>query len=85
MASLAGHGDLPGRRAGKTKTTPPANKKDKKNTEKSKETKVPASTDSKPSRDIGLTVRVEINLPADGTKEAYDNIFKSIKENLLDV
>lgn len=32
---------------------------------------------------LGLTVRVEINLPADGTKETYDNIFKSIKENLL--
>ena len=32
---------------------------------------------------FGLTVRVEINLPADGSKETYDNIFKSIKENLL--
>lgn len=32
---------------------------------------------------IGLTVRVEINLPSDGSQETYDNIFKSIKENLL--
>lgn len=32
---------------------------------------------------LGLTVRIEINLPADGSKETYDNIFKSIKENLL--
>lgn len=34
---------------------------------------------------VGLTVRVEINLPADGTKETYDNIFKSIRENLINV
>ena len=32
---------------------------------------------------MALTVRVEINLPAGGTKEDYDNIFKSIRENLL--
>lgn len=32
---------------------------------------------------IGLTVRVEINLPADGDQETYDRIFKSIRENLL--
>ena len=34
-------------------------------------------------RDVGLTVRVEINLPADGDQETYDRIFKSIRENLL--
>ena len=32
---------------------------------------------------IGLTVRVEINLPAEGDQETYDRIFKSIRENLL--
>jgi Family of unknown function (DUF5343) len=32
--------------------------------------------------DIALTVRIEINLPAEGTKETYDAIFKSIKTNL---
>ena len=36
------------------------------------------------TKDIGLTLRIEINLPADGTKETYDNIFKSIKENFID-
>lgn len=36
------------------------------------------------SRDVGLTVRVEINLPADGDQETYDRIFKSIRENLID-
>ncbi len=35
-------------------------------------------------RNIGLTVRIEINLPANGDKETYDRIFRSIRENLLD-
>jgi FKBP-type peptidyl-prolyl cis-trans isomerase (trigger factor) len=40
-------------------------------------------SDLNTNKEFGLSVRVEINLPADGTKETYDNIFKSIKENLL--
>jgi hypothetical protein len=36
-------------------------------------------------RDLGLTVRIEINLPASGDQETYDRIFKSIRENLLNV
>lgn len=32
---------------------------------------------------VGLTVRVEINLPADGDQDTYDRIFKSIRENLI--
>jgi len=35
------------------------------------------------SGDMALTVRIEINLPAGGDRETYDNIFKSIRENLL--
>ena len=35
-----------------------------------------------PSR-VGLTVRIEINLPADGDQDTYDRIFKSIRENFL--
>jgi hypothetical protein len=33
--------------------------------------------------DMALTVRVEINLPAGGDQQTYDNIFRSIRENLL--
>jgi Family of unknown function (DUF5343) len=37
-----------------------------------------------PSRkDMALTVRIEINLPAEASPETYDNIFKSIKANLI--
>ncbi|MBB5317461.1 DUF5343 domain-containing protein [Tunturibacter empetritectus] len=32
---------------------------------------------------VGLTVRIEVNLPAAGDQETYDRIFKSIKENLI--
>jgi Family of unknown function (DUF5343) len=32
--------------------------------------------------DMALTVRIEINLPAEGKQETYDAIFKSIKANL---
>lgn len=35
-------------------------------------------------RGMALTVRIEINLPAGGSKETYDNIFKSIRANLID-
>jgi hypothetical protein len=43
------------------------------------------SSSSKHKGDMALTVRIEINLPAEGTKETYDAIFnrKSIKANLL--
>ncbi len=36
-----------------------------------------------PSGNFALSVRIEVNLPSDGTKETYDNIFKSIRENLI--
>lgn len=40
---------------------------------------------NKPARkDMAMTVRIEINLPANGSKETYDNIFKSIRANLID-
>lgn len=32
---------------------------------------------------IGLTVRIEVNLPATGDQEIYDKIFQSIRKNLL--
>lgn len=35
------------------------------------------------NRDIGLSVRIEINLPAQGDQDTYDKIFKSIKEHLI--
>lgn len=34
-------------------------------------------------RNVGLTVRIEINLPVAEDQETYDKIFRSIRENLL--
>jgi len=36
------------------------------------------------ARELALTVRIEINLPANGTRENYDSIFQSIRATLLD-
>lgn len=91
FAALSGHGEVPIKRNNKKAGSVIENVKPK--------AKVKSSPKSSPivginkdagsgriyeNRDIGLTVRVEINLPADGTKETYDAIFKSIKENLID-
>lgn len=90
LAGLSGHGDLPETKMPKppkiAKSTISVNSKQKKPYEVSqkeqvRDTKLPAGSNSE--YPLGLTVRVEINLPADGSKETYDNIFKSIKENLL--
>lgn len=92
FAALAGHGELPSRReASKSKVSDNSKNKPSRATKRttSSAAEKPAvgigiKTDNlDKKRDIGLTVRVEINLPSDGTKEIYDNIFKSIKENLL--
>ncbi|MGB8275347.1 MAG: DUF5343 domain-containing protein [Alphaproteobacteria bacterium] len=37
-----------------------------------------------PEPRVGLTVRIEVNLPADGDQKTYDEIFRSIRKNLID-
>jgi hypothetical protein len=91
LAGLSGHGDVPEtkvKKSTKAAVTPKAVK-----AREVKKAQRPAQQDTIPptvvhqkrteGNGFGLTVRVEINLPANGTKETYDNIFKSIKENLL--
>lgn len=83
LAALSGHGEVAAPKA----TTPHA-KKPKEATTKAKpaansgsaQIKVPPTADG---GNVGLTVRIEINLPAAGDQETYDRIFKSIRENLL--
>lgn len=90
LASFSGHGEVNEKPAPKQSSSSAKVKAPKvksislpvKETEKSKEKILDGESGKK--RDIGLTVRVEINLPADGTQETYDRIFKSIRENLLD-
>jgi hypothetical protein len=40
-------------------------------------------SDTGQERNFGLTVRIEINLPASGDQDTYDKIFKSIRSNLI--
>lgn len=47
------------------------------------EKKVDTTIQEPNQKNLVLTVRMEVNLPAGGDQETYDNIFKSIKENLL--
>ncbi|HEY8361188.1 MAG TPA: DUF5343 domain-containing protein [Ramlibacter sp.] len=93
FAALAGHEPT----AGKAKPVGSAKPKDKtaKPTKAAKEkpaTTKPAETNEpvvvhnggKQRRDMAMTVRIEINLPAEGTRETYDAIFQSIRANLID-
>lgn len=97
LATIAGKldGQLPKAASVKVKKADPA--APKKQAAKSATTKLSTPSGTPPpggagtgagsggsgSSDIALTVRIEINLPAGGDKQTYDNIFKSIRENLL--
>lgn len=86
FAGFAGHGEVVEPKAKLASGKVKAAKTEKAKPAAAKETKVtlPASGGNGLSkRDMALTVRVEINLPADGTRETYDAIFQSIKANLL--
>ena len=89
LAALSGHGDLPTPRHAKKERKKQAPAPEKKNAPRAKASKAtPAgatatTTGARGTHDVGLTVRIEINLPAEGDQATYDRIFKSIRENLL--
>jgi Family of unknown function (DUF5343) len=78
---IAGYEELPNSK-GKTAAKQKAAKPDKVRSKAAPpDTKVHFNGGKK---DMALTVRVEINLPAEASAETYDNIFKSIRANLID-
>jgi Family of unknown function (DUF5343) len=92
LAALAGHGDLPAARSGAAKKTAPATpvsaakKTTAKKTTPPKQVEKPGGDDSsggKNGQDVGLTVRIEVNLPPGGDADTYDVIFASIKKHLM--
>ena len=90
LAGFAGHREAPQVKAEKSAHKKPATRpeagkiKSGQRATKAKNNSSEKSTAPIPSESrVGLTVRIEINLPADGDQEAYDRIFKSIRENLL--
>lgn len=90
LAKLSGHEESRGRQPQKSKTKEtPSGRKKQRNAEitppiarESTRASIPARDDAA-SPKIGLTVRIEINLPAVNDQGTYDKIFKSIRENLL--
>ena len=90
LAALSGYGEVPAEavksKAAVNKAKPAVAKVAKKKVETV--IQEPAQKNSYGNgslkRDMALTVRIEINLPAGGTQETYDAIFKSIKANLID-
>jgi hypothetical protein len=87
LAAYSGHGDVPATRAAGTKGQKPTGKPLSKKAAPAAGS--PARIMQSPTKSehssgvVGLTVRIEINLPADGDQDTYDRIFKSIRENLL--
>ena len=83
LAGFAGHGTIPAPAGPKN----PAKKSaDKPKAEKPAAGKAANSNQQNGNgdkRDIGLTVRIEVNLPPAGDQDTYDKIFRSIRENLL--
>jgi hypothetical protein len=88
LASFSGYGEVPTPKTTSTKIPSAEGKRATKKPEKvidSAETQpsVQSAKSARETRSFGLTVRIEINLPADGDQKTYDRIFKSIRENLL--
>ncbi len=91
LSSLCGHNEMPelkGKSKPKAETKPKVSKADKtspaaKVTETKKTPVSVGNSDGSRENNVGLTVRIEVNLPSDGDQETYDRIFKSIRENLL--
>ena len=87
LSSLAGHGDAPAPPKPKAKEAKPKNGKPAKKPPASAplaavETSLGKNGGTQ-QRDVGLTVRIEVNLPPAADQDTYDRIFRSIRENLL--
>ena len=99
LAALAGHGDLPAARPGIAKKTAAATpdsaakKTTVRKTTPGKQLEKPGgyasvgassgNSGGKNGQDVGLTVRIEVNLPPGGDADTYDAIFASIKKHLM--
>jgi hypothetical protein len=91
LVALAGHGDLPAARpkTAAATTSPAAKQTTVKRTTPNKRVEKPVRDDrdsgsgGKNGQDVGLTVRIEVNLPPGGDADTYDAIFASIKKHLM--
>ena len=85
LAGTCGHRDITEPKAKKAKSSSRPKKLTSK-TENITENQASVMSNSKirsGAADFALTVRVEVNLPADADQETYDRIFKSIRDHLI--
>jgi Family of unknown function (DUF5343) len=86
LAALCGHAEVPAPRvATAKKPNERANKLSNSKPQQKVEKNVRIDAENTQRDSIGLTVRIEVNLPASGDQETYDRIFQSIRKNLLNV
>jgi hypothetical protein len=85
LASLAGHGTAPELAAAKASAKVKASRAVRVKPEKATRNESQARIENGRAHEVGLTVRIEVNLPPAGDQETYDRIFRSIRENLLNV
>lgn len=88
LAAFAGYGEIPSlsrkkKQVSGGKSTKNTTKGNKGQSGKAGKGQKPPPSDIDVSSPLGLTVRIEINLPAQGDQETYDTIFQSIRKNLL--
>lgn len=91
LSSLCGYNEMPevkGKMKPKAGAKPKVSNTDNLSpvtnlTEKQKPAITVGNPNGSRESNVGLTVRIEVNLPSDGDQETYDKIFKSIRENLL--
>jgi len=96
LAAIAGHGELPKVSPSAAKGSSNSNSNSSSKSAAKRQQTTPTKLQEPQTQDIGggrsgqgdsafgLTVRVEVNLPAEGTAETYDAIFASIRKNLID-
>lgn len=83
LAAIAGHGELPSQKPRQVREGRPKPPKARVELSPVPTTLNEKSAENSHQRDVGLTVRIEVNLPPAADQETYDRIFRSIRENLL--
>ena len=90
LSAIAGHGELrpapakPGSASSTKARTPKKSGGAAQAPRERPEVKLPETPQTDSSSEFGLTVRIEVNLPATGSPETYDAIFGSIRKHLID-
>lgn len=90
LAALSGHAEVPAPKAVGAPKKPRASSaaasakaKQPPSTNQTVETSSGQKSAAQEQSSVGLTVRIEVNLPASGDQETYDRIFQSIRKNLI--